>query len=431
MEGNIKGTFCFGGCQSHDSASPTVVPSAATSQSRSADQIEDQFWDIANRSGSLPDFETYRRYYPQGRYIALAELRMAQIRRVTAQAEVGGEGAPATMRPPATNVAPAKPAVIPSVPVQPAEAPVPVKPTASVPPVQVTQAAPTVRRAPPVPAITPTTPAVTVVPASAVTVPIVPATSIEPSMLQIPAGQFVMGCQEGRDKNCQPSEKPARTVQVAAFEMGRTEVTVAQFAAFVAATHYVTDAERNEGMQGCMVLVDNKAWVATGATWRDSGWKQTGQFPVVCVSWNDAVAYVQWLRQKTGKFYRLPSEAEWEYVCRAGQSGEYCADNDLFWRMDPGLSKPREVSQKPVGGWGVVDLSSNVWEWLQDLYHPTYDGAPADGQAWMQSSGMLNVVLRGGSWNRDLATVRAARREQNAPFYRSSYYGFRVARSLP
>ncbi len=382
MEGNIEGRFCFGGCLS----APSVV--ALRPSGRSGDQIEDEFWDAANRSGDVRDYETYLRHYPVGRYFALAELRIQQAQRVrTSSSPVVASTTPVVAAARTSGVPVTTPVV----------RPIPV--------------------AAPVPA-----------PAPAQT----QLSAIEPDMAKIPDGEFMMGCLEGRDNKCKGDEKPSHQVKLKAFEIGKSEVTVAEFRAFVQATKYRTEAERNaNGLEGCLGLLNGKwSWIK-GLHWDSPEHQQTEDHPVVCISWHDVQMYVNWLSEKTKKHYRLPTEAEWEYVCRAGEKREFCVGEhlSLLWAADPSLVRPREVMRKWSAGWGVADMSGNVWEWLQDRYQENYNNAPTDGNAVSGLGG--SVVLRGGAWGRDSDVLRAANRVFDAPTARNIRYGFRVARTLP
>ena len=154
--------------------------------------------------------------------------------------------------------------------------------------------------------------------------------------------------------------------------------------------------------------------------------------PVEQVSWNDAQAFIQKLNAKTGKQYRLPSEAEWEYACHAGGRQTYCGSDDLnslAWHDGNSGNSTHPVAGKQANAFGLYDMSGNVWEWVEDSYHADYNGAPADGSVW-QGDG-ANRVLRGGSWIVSPRVGRDARRNWYEPG--SSYYnlGFRLARMLP
>lgn len=220
-----------------------------------------------------------------------------------------------------------------------------------------------------------------------------------PEMVVIPAGSFDMGSDND------PSEQPVHRVTLSrAFALGKTEVTQGQWKA---------------------IMGDNPSkFTACG-----------DNCPVDQVSWNDAKAFIEKLNAKTGKQYRLPSEAEWEYACRAGTRQEYCgSDNPDSAGWYGALATPagnsekttNPVATKAANAWGLHDMSGNVWEWVEDSYHDNYNGAPADGSAW-QGDGALRVP-RGGSWS---YLQRAAKRGGSEPDFRYSTIGFRLARTLP
>ena len=270
-----------------------------------------------------------------------------------------------------------------------------------------------------------------------------------PEMVVVPGGSFEMGSpggEEGRDAD----EGPLHTVRVQAFALGKTELTVGEFRAFVNDTGYRTDAEKNTGAQGCYSWdqSDGKYEWRAGRYWDSPGFDQSSRQPVVCVSWNDAKAYVDWLERKTGKAYRLPSEAEWEYAARAGTA------TARYWGDDPnracsyanvadqtkgpgghGFGTKHECSDgywftAPVSSFrpnafGLYDMIGNAWEWVEDCYHDSYSGAPTDGSAWTGGS-CDKRVLRGASWNYGPRGARSAGRRRNAPSFRYGHYGFRV-----
>jgi len=195
--------------------------------------------------------------------------------------------------------------------------------------------------------------------------------SLGPEFVHIPGGTFQMGSNDGNN-----DEKPVHTVTVKSFAMGKYEVTFEEYDKFCDATG------RNK-------LDDN-------------GWGR-GKRPVINVSWNDAKAYVKWLSEQTGKDYRLPSEAQWEYACRAGSAGKYSFGDDMNQLGDYGWygknsdSKTHPVGEKQPNKFGLYDIHGNVWEWLEDVWHENYNGAPTDGSAWI-SGDSNSHLLRGGAW---------------------------------
>lgn len=258
---------------------------------------------------------------------------------------------------------------------------------------------------------------------------------IEPEMVVIPAGSFMMGSSD-TDKQADDDEKPLHKVIIAkAFAMGKYEVTVGQFRQFVDETRYQTDAEK----QGGCFIYKNDAWnQQKGHSWEKVGFKQTEQEPVACVSWNDANAYIEWLSKKTKKEYRLPTEAEWEYAARAGTTTNYywgntidCAKANYGYSLC-NIEKTTTVGAYPANAWGLHDMSGNVWEWTMDCWHGNYKSAPVDGTAWLkqQKGNCDRRGVRGGSWDFYPQILRSANRFRFDSIDAGSGLGFRVARAL-
>lgn len=271
----------------------------------------------------------------------------------------------------------------------------------------------------------------------------------EPKMVSIPSGSFRMGCQAG-DRECTAEEKPVHTVRLNGFKLAATEVSNAQFRAFVEDSNFKTEAERkgNE-KESCFVRQSFGRWKwRSGFTWKKSGLGDKGHYPVVCVSWNDAQAYARWLKEKTGRNYRLPSEAEWAYAARGKSTSRYyfgdktsklCSygngadDTPLPHRYKWNGGAPcrdNAWSTAPVGTYkgtwkGLKDMHGNVAEWTEDYHHENYSGAPSDGTAWL-TSGNSRRVLRGGSWRGSPASLRTTSRSWGGSAFRSDYVGFRV-----
>ena len=159
----------------------------------------------------------------------------------------------------------------------------------------------------------------------------------------------------------------------------------------------------------------------------------SGQLPVENVSWHDAQEYLAKLNQQTGAKFRLPSELEWEYACTSGgQAQTYCggeAVNDLGWNQDNSNHETHPVASKTPNGLGLYDMSGNVWEWVQDCYHDSYQGVPADGSA-RESESCKSRVLRGGSWYSFPSNLRSADRNGHSPGFRYNDYGFRLVQDL-
>jgi len=277
-----------------------------------------------------------------------------------------------------------------------------------------------------------------------------------PRMVVIPAGAFTMGSpasEAGRGMD----EGPQRQVSIAQpFALGRNEVTVAEFRRFAEETGYRTDAERDARAQGCSGFIYTDPLAAGLASpaltsWRSPGLAQAESHPVLCVSWNDARAYAQWLSKKTGKRYRLPTEAEWEYAARAGgPAARYWGDDPLqacrFANVADrsrfqawGFGQKHECTDghyftAPAGGYapnrfGLHDMLGNVWEWTEDCWNAGYAGAPADGTAWLAGD-CAQRVCRGGSWSTVPRFARSAARHKDTAGHRDNLTGFRLARAV-
>ncbi|MFL9827699.1 formylglycine-generating enzyme family protein, partial [Rhodoplanes sp. SY1] len=174
---------------------------------------------------------------------------------------------------------------------------------------------------------------------------------------------------------------------------------------------------------------------------KDQGWGR-GRRPVINVSWTDAQAYVDWLKKKTGKDYRLLSEAEREYVARAGTQTPFWWGSSISTKQanygmvasgnvlkEHGLQRTVPVDYFEPNPWGLYQVHGNVWEWVADCYHESYSGAPSDGSAWITAD-CNRRVLRGGSWVDYVGNLRTAVRGRNTPAVRGSYNGFRLGREL-
>ncbi|WP_305825272.1 formylglycine-generating enzyme family protein [Massilia brevitalea] len=274
-----------------------------------------------------------------------------------------------------------------------------------------------------------------------------------PPMATIPAGSFTMGSLEPviGDGSHNPRETPPHTVQVKSFRMARFETTVAQFREFVAVTGYRTEEQ-------CWVFARGDGIKLADVKW-DAPSVAPGDFhPVTCVSQRDATAYVDWLAQQTGRRFRLPSEAEWEYAARAGTSTKYpsgdasdvlCAYANMKDRRfrdavkrDHGLDMPvtdcddgagytTVVGMYPANAFGLYDVIGNVAEWVADCQHPDYAGAPADGSAWTRGCEGEYFITRGGAYSGSRLVLRSAARGHGGRTNASSLgEGFRLAEDL-
>jgi formylglycine-generating enzyme len=265
-----------------------------------------------------------------------------------------------------------------------------------------------------------------------------------PDMVVIPSGSFAMGSPDSEIRRGD-DEGPVHIVKIAAFALGKTEITRGQFAEFVERTKY-SYGDR------CWTIESGKYEERSG-TWRKLGYPQEDNHPVACINWNDATAYAKWLSKKTGGNYRLPTEAEWEYATRGNTStARYWGDNPdeacayangadqtaqlqiegaTSWSVHlctDGFAYTAPVGSFKPNAFGLYDMLGNVWEWTEDNYNDSYGAAPTDGSA-RQGDGAYRV-LRGGSWNNSPSNLRAAIRYKSEPALRFSSFGFRLARSL-
>ena len=254
-----------------------------------------------------------------------------------------------------------------------------------------------------------------------------------PELVLIPNGRFHMGSHEVERNKAMAAgalaswverETPQHWVGIEqSFALGRYPVTLGQWRQFVRATEWQSQAE---------------------VRWDAPGFAQDDEHPVVGVSWDDAQRYLAWLSTCTGQRYRLPSEAQWEYACRAGSKSAFCVGDaigagqacfDASVAYNGGALGARRHGTARVGSfapnaWGLFDMHGNVWEWVQDKVHPNYDGAPTDGHAWEQGGDPARRVLRGGSWTNAGHFLRSALRNGFAAANCNEIVGFRVAREL-
>ncbi len=306
-----------------------------------------------------------------------------------------------------------------------------------------------------------------------------------PKLVLVPAGEYQRGSDGNAERSLRKlfprhaipgdgedlaSETPRHPVKITkAFHLGATEVTVAQFRAFVEATSHVTDAEK----KGARGFLRAKGEFESGPayTWKTPGFPQGDDHPVVCVSWNDATAYCEWLGRREKAVYRLPTEAEWEYACRAGTQGFLNFGDDpalapkhanladvALEKAHPGMTMRQQVvdvakdpadghvytasvGRFPPNAFGLHDLHGNVWEWCRDRYQ-RFAYKPFEPRkmktAVVDPQGPEKAdehgdwrVLRGGSWAVDAVSARASSRLWNDAGDAFCYAGFRVLRELP
>ena len=254
------------------------------------------------------------------------------------------------------------------------------------------------------------------------------------------------------DDNGLDDEKPVHAVTITQpFYLGKYEVTVEQFRRFIEATGYATDAEKGTGFQGAFGWNRDTMEFQMNAehSWRSTGFAQLDTHPAVNVSWNDATEFCKWLSRRDGKTYRLPTEAEWEYACRAGTTTPYSHGDDpegaanvgnvadaAFATQFPELESAIKANDgyaytSPVGSFspnpfGLYDMHGNVWEWCADWFDVEYyatspasdPGGPATGE---------ERVYRGGGWFNCARGFRSASRSGDLPENRHLTLGFRVA----
>jgi formylglycine-generating enzyme required for sulfatase activity len=243
-------------------------------------------------------------------------------------------------------------------------------------------------------------------------------------------GVFTQGAvtgEPGHDKD----EEPQRQVTITKdFWIGKYPVTRGQFARFVADTRYVSDAEK--GQAGGSGWDGKQLTQKKDATWRNPGFTQTDEHPVVLVTYGDANAFVGWISRKSGKRVRLPTEAEWELAARGGTTTPWYGGSTeaealtLGWFKGNAGNGTRPVGQKTPNALGIFDMSGNVFEWCRDVYAPYRGGAVVDPEATANGAEAERRVLRGGSWVRDPKRGRSAARGRNAPGARTAENGFRV-----
>ena len=276
-----------------------------------------------------------------------------------------------------------------------------------------------------------------------------------PPLVVIPTGSFLMGSPAGENDQ-RPNEEPQRRVQISSgFALARDDVSVGEFRTFVDDSGYVTDAEK-AGSSSIYDEVTGRIIERRGVTWRNDyvGATAADDLPVIYVSWNDANAYAQWLSARTGKQYRLPSEAEFEYALRAGSTARYpwgdgnppknfgnvTGEDDRSPRLKRSWAKafrhygdgywgPSPNGKFPPNAFGLLDMDGNVSEWVADCWHDNYTRAPADSSAWI-NPGCAEHVIRGGSWGSAPDQVRSAYRLSAPSDTRSARVGMRVARDL-
>jgi formylglycine-generating enzyme required for sulfatase activity len=272
-----------------------------------------------------------------------------------------------------------------------------------------------------------------------------------PEMAQIPAGSIVLGTATNDDSRQINNQDPAHQVNIGRYALSKTEITNAEFAAFVNATHY-------QAGDKCWTFENGSFEERAERDWQYPGFPAEDDHPATCLNVTDINAYAQWLSHKTGRQYRLPTEGEWAFAAEVGGSGvepdnkhqQACVyANVAAATGDPQLPNTTWVVHSCTDGYsysapvrsdkpnalGLYDMTGNGWEWTQDCHEPRYNGAvidsaPRSSTAWGSRDCAKNV-LRGGSWYLDSQLARSTYRIWFEPTVRNFSYGFRLASSLP
>ncbi|WUR11194.1 formylglycine-generating enzyme family protein [[Empedobacter] haloabium] len=279
---------------------------------------------------------------------------------------------------------------------------------------------------------------------------------IIPPMVMIKGGEFLMGSFDNPKDENYPTSEPVHAVKIKSFRLSKYETTVKQFRQFVEATGYQAKGD-------CWKLAANEWGIEVGqVAWDSPVNAPTDYHPVTCVSWNDAHAYLEWLSQQTGKHYRLPSEAEWEYASRAGGNARYpfgddpaalCKHANVFDRggkaaiarltgksrdevkCHDGAEFTTVVGMYAPNAFGLHDMLGNVGEYVEDCQHLSYEGAPTDGSAWTSGCATFHggamAIHRGGSYNNGAVGASPTHRGHAGLDNRSSLgEGFRIAETI-
>jgi len=364
---------------------PTTFQMAGVLPKNSAEQFELAFWNSVKDSKQVGDYEAYLQAYPKGRFASLARTRIQQLKAAPPQAPAPAPAKPAESKPAGTP---------------------PQTKTAPKPPPQAQPTRPPDHKIRPVPA--PVDGGREQAPAAgpAGSVATMKDCDVCPVMVALSPRPFMMG-----NNSSDPSERPAHKVALhTPFAIGKYEVTVGQW---------------NQCVRGSVCpTMPSLGNVPENLPMRD-------------VSWDEAQLYLKWLGTVSGKPYRLPTEAEWEYAARGGTTTRYwwgqemkggnssCAGCGMPWSEE----RPPPVGSFPANPFGLNDMNGSVWEWVQDCWHSTYKGAPADGSAWVEGNCQARVI-RGGSWRENGSYMLSTTRFKYDASVRQSQNGFRVARSL-
>lgn len=261
------------------------------------------------------------------------------------------------------------------------------------------------------------------------------------TMEWIPSGSFTMGSPKTERKR-ERDERQHRVTISRGFWMGSCEVSVDQWEFFARSSGYQTEAERGNGITQWI----RGQWTrVVGSSWKNPGFSQAGDYPVVGITWNDAVEFCEWLTEReraagrlTAKLrYALPTEAEWEYACRAGYEGPYLPNvknmNDEFWnRFGDGLGgilaedNTHPTCTRRTNAWGLYNVHGNVFEWCRDWYSKDLADDAIDP---MGPESGTERICRGGAWSSYSASIRSAFRGRDEPDNRGNNLGFRLSLS--
>lgn len=277
-----------------------------------------------------------------------------------------------------------------------------------------------------------------------------------PEMVVVPIGSVAIGSYE-TEAYRRSGERPKQHVTIAKpFALSKTETTLRQFRQFAVETGYVGEPAifRGQLYEGCNFFDGNGYGYVRNHNWDNPGYPQREEEPVVCVSWSDAAAFAEWLSDKTGRTYRLPSTVEFEYAMRAGSEtpwtwgtdpSEACEHANIgdetlarqwpkraSFNCDDGHLFLASVGKFKANGFGLHDMLGNAWEWTNDCWHDDLRDAPLDGSSWMEEAGgdCDARVPKGGGWISGPAWARASVRSKDGANYRSFMLGFRLAAEI-
>ncbi|CAM2167758.1 Formylglycine-generating enzyme family protein [Paraburkholderia sacchari] len=377
-----------------------------------SEEYEITFWNSIKDSQYASDYEAYLKAYPNGRFVPLAQARLARLRAAASKAPAApaaheASGAASAAPAPATQAKPPPPAAAPPAEQAKAAPPIatPPSPQPKAPPSA--QAKPASAAAAAVPAaVQAAVPAKTNVVAARPGPHDIQDCPACPLLIAVTPGNFMMG-----NETDDPSEKPVHRVTIGhGYALAKYSVTVAQWNACANA--------------GACPRLSSDSNTAPNAPVRD-------------LSWDDAQQYVKWLSRISGKPYRLPTEAEWEYAARGGTATRYwwgnemrkgtanCKDCGPPWHVEA----PDDVGSFAANPYGFYDMAGGVWEWVSDCWHNSYKNAPDDGRSWDEPNCQTRVI-RGGSWRDGAGYMLSATRFKYDSSVRYNANGFRVARDM-